>query len=129
MSKPLESRTGDTLPSTSSLPQEEVKAVYEITRVMSSLKTWTIDQLIKVRAFLQDTIEIYEDSHLLENALILCRKQWKSQLDGFVKAIKLLKRIKGLGENVIKGEDILKGEDISNLKRCVDILEMVDTID
>lgn len=70
IAKPLDSRTDDAFPSTSPLPHGDIKAIYEMKNVATSIKSWEKDQLGKVKTFLQNTMEIVEETNFNENALI-----------------------------------------------------------
>lgn len=61
--KSLDSRIDDTLLSTSSLPQGDIKALYEMRKVATIVKTWAQDQLGKIKLFLQDIMEVFEEAH------------------------------------------------------------------
>lgn len=78
MVRPLDSRPEDSQPSTLALPQEEFKSLYAMRKVVV-VKTWIGDQLRKVRMFLQDTMDTYEDAHLLEKGMIICTTLCQAQ--------------------------------------------------
>lgn len=89
----------------------------------SIVDTWAKDHLRKVKKFLIETMEIYEYTHLLEKCMIYFSNQWKNQSNKFTKQIRVLKKIKSLGEDAIKKEDLLGGEDLNALQNWLDMME------
>lgn len=59
MGKPLDSRADDTLSSTSSLLEGDVRTLIEMRKVSTTTKSWAKDNISKVKLFLQHTIGIY----------------------------------------------------------------------
>lgn len=59
MGKPLDVCIDDTLPSTSSLLEGDVKTLIEVRKVAATAKTWVQNNAFKIRLFLQNTMEVY----------------------------------------------------------------------
>lgn len=70
--KPLDSRTYDTLPSTSSLPEGDVNFLVEIRKLAIITKSWAKENVSKVRLFLQHITGIYEKILKTEKAIRDC---------------------------------------------------------
>lgn len=78
----------------------------------------------KVKAFLQNTMEIVKKAIFNENALIYCVTHWEQQLHQLSKKYKILKKIIELEEDVITSEDLLGGATTANLQSYIDILDL-----
>lgn len=81
MGKPLDTCRNDNLPSTSSLPEEEVKALMEVRQVAATAKSWAQINASKIRLFLQNTMKQYK----VGGALASCSQQWERKLNVFSK--------------------------------------------
>lgn len=78
--KPLDSRVDDTLSSTSSLPEGDIRALIKIWKVATTTKSWAKDNISKVKIFLQHTMGIYERVLKTKKAIRECLENWEVRI-------------------------------------------------
>lgn len=115
MGKPLDTCKNDNLPSTSSLPEGEVKALLEVRQVAATTKSWAQINASKIRLFLQNTMKEYKGAVQVGGALASLSQQWEQKLNMFSKQFRVLSKVLCLGEEVIIEEDLLGGDGCKNL--------------
>lgn len=72
MGKPLHTCVNDNLPSTSSLPEREIKVLVEVRQVVATAKSWMQINASKIRPFLQNTMKEYRKVMQVGGMLASC---------------------------------------------------------